>query len=735
MSSQAPNTPNERAVRLNKIDRIFALWLDPYAKGFITTHTLEEVISEEYTWLREIEEIIASPTNPLSLAGRVILTRSFWKLLFGHIQQGRSKIQFAASKEACTLINSDWNTVWEVSSETETVTAFKFLDKLVDRGDHIGINGELFITHKWELTIFVSSFQLLSKSLLPLPEKHAWLQDKEAMYRERNLDLISNPETHKRFEFRSQLVREVREFFWEKDFLEVETSTLQAQAWGAMAQVFTTHHNALDHDFVLRIALELELKIACSWGYDRIFEIGKNYRNEGIDPSHLQEFTMLEWYAAYQTIETNMEWTEDLIKRICAKHLNSSKVIIIDKEEKEVAIDFWSEYPRVRFPDLLKEHADIDMFTASDEEVREKARELWGDTIDGVGRANLLDDIYKKTARAQIVQPTFVMDYPEDLKPLARPNGDGTASCFQLVVWGWEIVNAYGELTNPLVQRELMERQSDAKAWGDDEAMEVDEVFLKAMEHWFPPMTWNGMGIDRICAMLTGQPNLKDVVLFPTMKPEGGDRKEQGVRSKYSSGKSQSKNDAPSSLPLTPNPSLPHSREEAQSLLEEYVTDEYQRHHALMVAIAMAWYARKFNENIDLYYVTWLLHDIDYEKHPNTHPTESLWWLEEWGYPQHVIDAVQRHACGHNGHTEEPHARLDYTLMACDEISGIFYAYKQMNPVPYGDMKVKSLKKKIKDKSFAAKIDRGDIEKWVNGLWIEIGEHIENMIGYFKEIT
>ena len=345
------------------------------------------------------------------------------------------------------------------------------------------------------------------------------LKDRESCYRERNIDLMTNPDTFKRFKIRSDVVREIREFFHERDFIEVETRTLQPQAGGAMAKVFDTHHNALDHDFVLRIAIELDLKMACSGGFERIFEIGKNFRNEGIDPSHLQEFTMLEWYCAYKDLDTNMQWTEELLKRICEKVLGTTQVEVLDKDENPVTVDFGKQFAKARFPDLLKEHAGIDMFTISDEDLRAKAKELGIKGYAESGRANLLDDIYKKTARPLLVEPTFLFDYPEDLKPLARPNGDGTADVFQLIVAGWEVVNSYGELVNPITQRELLERQAAAKAGGDDEAMEVDEVFLRAMEHGFPPMTGSGIGIDRLVALLTGQPNLRDVVLFPTMKP------------------------------------------------------------------------------------------------------------------------------------------------------------------------------------------------------------------------
>lgn len=228
---------------------------------------------------------------------------------------------------------------------------------------------------------------------------------------------------------------------------------------------------------------------------------------------------MCEWYAAFADLDTNKKWTEEMFHHIAKECLPSPVVQVMNKNGEMINVDLGAKFDEKRFPELLREYAGVDMFSDSLEQLQKIAKEVGVEKITGVGRANLLDDIYKKTARAKLIQPTFVFDYPEDLKPLARPNGDGTACCYQLVINGWEVVNSYGELINPLVQRELFEVQSAAKAGGDEEAMEVDEVFLKAMEHGFPPMTGSGFGIDRLITLFTGQGNLRDTVLFPTMRP------------------------------------------------------------------------------------------------------------------------------------------------------------------------------------------------------------------------
>ncbi len=541
-----PNYSGESIDRIKKLERIRSLGVNPFANRFDTTHQIWAINSQYRAKLEEgatspfrsVEDVIATPASDISIAGRVVLHRSFGKICFATIADGSDRIQVLFSRENCsivvdgvkkdmlTFIDEDISNKKVVewlamtsSGEALGTSAYKFAEKLIDLGDFIWVTGELFYTHKWELTLFVSEFTFLTKAIRPLPEKFHGLSDTETLYRERNLDLVTNDETFARFKLRSKIIREMRRFFESKWFDEVETAILQAQAGGAMARTFSTHHNDLDHDFVLRISLELDLKRTIGGGFSRVFEIGKNFRNEGTDPSHLQEFTMCEWYAAYADLDTNKQWTEEMFHHIVATCLPSPVVQVMNKSGEMIDVDLGGTFASRRFPELLREYAGVDMFTDTMEQLQKIAKDVGVDKIWGVGRANLLDDIYKKTARAKLIQPTFVFDYPEDLKPLARPNGDGTACCYQLVINGWEVVNSYGELIDPLVQRQLFEVQSSAKAGWDEEAMEVDEVFLKAMEHGFPPMTGSGFGIDRLVTLFTGQGNLRDVVLFPTMRP------------------------------------------------------------------------------------------------------------------------------------------------------------------------------------------------------------------------
>lgn len=439
----------------------------------------------------------------ISTAGRVMITRGQGSILFIVLFSGGVKFQAVLKKD-----------------ELEDKIFNLFVDT-VDHGDYIMVSGPLFTTARGEKSLLIKDWKMGTKSLLPLPDKWHGLQDQEEIYRKRYLDILMNEESYKRFEIRSRVTSAIRKFFDEKNFLEIETPILQNQAGGAMARVFETYHNDYAMSMVLRIALELEHKKIMVGGYEGVYEIGKNFRNEGSDPTHLQEFTMIEWYAAYQTLETNIGWTETLIKKLAKEIVGKTIFTVYDKDGNGIEVDFEKEWTKVRFGDLLKENAGIDITNIDEEDARKEAVK-WGmdkDEAKLAGRGNLLDFIYKKSSRNKIVNPTFVTNFPGDLKPLAQQNDDGTAEVAQLIIAGAEITNQYAELVNPITQRELLVSQAKAKEKGDAEAMDIDEEFLTAMEHGMPPMTGFGMGIDRLVAILTEQKNLRDVIFFPIMHP------------------------------------------------------------------------------------------------------------------------------------------------------------------------------------------------------------------------
>lgn len=484
-----------RNARLQKINKLNELGIEAYSNVFYRNHSIQEVKDK-------FDELSLS-SQSVSIAGRVIIMRGQGAILFIVIQDGETRLQAVLKKD-------------ELSQEV-----FDLFTTTVDNGDFIGVSGTLFVTARGEQSILIKEWSMLSKALLPLPDKWHGLQDVEETYRKRYLDIIMDKTVYDRFIIRSKIIKAVREFLDKKNFLEVETPILQNQAGGAMAKVFETHHNDYDMPMVLRIALELEHKIIMTGGYERIYEIGKNFRNEGSDPTHIQEFTMIEWYAAYQNLETNIEWTEEMIKTIAINVIGKSIFTVYDKEGNPTEVNFDGIWPRVTFASLVKENADIDITTITIDEAR-KVAVKWGmkeEEAKITGRGNLLDFIYKKSSRMKIINPTFVTEFPGELKPLAIQNEDGTAQVAQLIIAGAEITNQYAELVNPIKQRELLVSQSKAKEGGDEEAMQVDERFLTAMEHGMPPMTGFGMGIDRLVAILTEQKNLRDTIFFPIMRP------------------------------------------------------------------------------------------------------------------------------------------------------------------------------------------------------------------------
>ncbi len=504
---------DERVIRLSKLEAIKKEGVPAYPSRFERTHTTAEAVAfVEKSTLRTADEVFANPTKNIRVAGRIITFREHGKIAFANIQDVSGQIQICFK--------------FEVLGEK----IFKFLFEDVDLGDFIGVSGEPFLTKQGKLAILCAEFTFLSKALRPLPDKFHGLEDTEIKYRKRYLDLIANRETMDRFLTRSKITENLRQWLLKKDFVEIVTRTLQLQAGGALAKPFTTHHNTLDTDYALRIAPELDLKMAVIGGLERVFEFAISFRNEGMDPSHLQEFQMLEWYAAYENMDTNMKWTEEMLQNILPKVLGTPSFKVYDKKGKEHMVDISKPFKKVTFTELLAS-VKVDIFAEKDVLVK-KAIEAGIDAAEAKSRsrANLLDDIYKKLIRPNLVDPTFVTHHPGDLKPLARRNDvdPRLADSFQLLIAGWEVVNAYSELVDPIAQRKLLEDQAKEKNAGDAEAMEVNEEYLTAMEHGMPPITGFGMGIDRLVALVTGQKNLRDVVLFPLMKKEDSQKEDAG---------------------------------------------------------------------------------------------------------------------------------------------------------------------------------------------------------------
>ena len=435
----------------------------------------------------------------VSVAGRIMSWRDMGKAAFMDLRDVSGRIQLYVKID---VLGED---------------AYRTLTSSLDIGDIVGVTGEAFRTRRGEISIKASSMTILSKSLLPLPEKYHGLKDTDARYRQRYLDLIVNPEVKDVFVKRSRIITAIREYLDQLSFLEVETPVLHTQAGGASARPFITHHNTLDIDMYLRIALELHLKRLIVGGFDRVYEIGRVFRNEGMDTRHNPEFTMLELYQAYTDFEGMMNITEDLVRTVAHKVLGTGKV-----ERNGIEIDLDKPFARISMLEAVKQYAGVDFSQVETlEEARRLADEHHIEYEQRHKKGDILNLFFETYCEEKLVQPTFLTGHPVDISPLAKKYKDAPeyTERFELFIMGAEYANAFSELNDPIDQRARFEAQAALKAAGDDEACDVDEDFLTALEYGLPPTGGMGMGVDRLVMLLTGAQSIRDVLLFPTMKP------------------------------------------------------------------------------------------------------------------------------------------------------------------------------------------------------------------------
>ena len=443
-------------------------------------------------------------TKNISIAGRVMSRRKMGKISFIDLSDITGHIQLCMKRD-------------DLGEER-----YKKVHETLDIGDFIGVKGDIFTTTSGEKTLQVYEYEFLGKALRPLPEKFHGLTNQESIYRERHLDLIMSEEAKKKFLLRSKFVKLLREFLDNNGFIEVETPALQNTASGATAKPFVAHHNAHNMDVFLRISPELTLKKLIIGGFNNIYEVARDFRNEGIDANHLQDFTMVEGYSAYWNYEDNMKFMKKMVIYILEKLYDGNLNIRIGDK----TIDFSGEWKVVSFKELILEDCgiDIDKFDTAGsllKEIRDKRIDLEADNIEGLGRGNLIDQLYKKVSRPKIIEPTFLIKHPIDLSPLARSNDENptVSDRFQLIVNGQEIINGYSELVDSKEQERRLIKQSELKAKGDEEAMSIDYEYIKAMEYGMPPISGWGLGVDRFLQFLTNSSNIRDVVLYPLMKP------------------------------------------------------------------------------------------------------------------------------------------------------------------------------------------------------------------------
>ena len=535
-------TLSEKEVRIQKTHKMKKMGIHPYAQSFQKKDLISDIIAQyEGQTLRDSEEVVLNPQVQVQTAGRVMLYRSHGKLAFAKILDSSDQIQLMFHRDHCkilkTITNSDGKSedvavdmLENADTESGELSAYKFMEKMVDLWDFIGVKGEVFKTHKGELTIFVSEFKFLSKAIRPLPEKFHGLNDQEELYRKRYLDMTMNPETYQRFLFKSKFYQVLRDFYRSRGFTEIQTPILDNAASGAAARPFITHHNDFDTDVYLRIAFETSLKKATVGRFEKVFEIGQDFRNEGSDPSHVQEFTQVEHYAVYWNYEDNMKFTEEMFDYLF-EHLGLEKKLKVkDKDWIEKTVDFTTPWEKIDYTQGVNGASglDISKYGIDDADKLRADIQAKGITFEGMenmGTTTLIDYLYKKVLRPKIVGPAFIYNYPVIMQPLARVSDadEQIVEQFQLLVNGWEICKAYSELVDPILQQENFDLQAEASKKWDDEATSGDDAFVEAMEYGMPPQSGFGMGLERILAILTEQENLRDVVMFPLMKARNQD--------------------------------------------------------------------------------------------------------------------------------------------------------------------------------------------------------------------
>ncbi len=631
----------------------------------------------------------------VSIAGRIMSKRVMGKASFCNVQDLQGDIQSYVARD---------------SIGEEPYADFKKYDV----GDIVGIEGEVFKTKTGEISVHAAKVTLLSKSLQILPEKYHGLVNTDIRYRQRYTDLIMNEDVKKTFVARSRIISAIRRYLDGMGFLEVETPMLVSNAGGAAARPFETHYNALDEDVKLRISLELYLKRLIVGGLERVYEIGRVFRNEGLDARHNPEFTLMELYQAYTDYNGMMDLTENMFRHV-AKEVCGTTVIPYQGEQ----IDLGKPFERITMVEAVKKYAGVDFDAVADTEAAKKLADEKGVHYEARHtKGDIINLFFEEFVEEHLVQPTFVTDHPVEISPLTKrkPDKPEYVERFELFITAREMCNAYSELNDPIDQRERFKAQEAALAAGDEEANTTDEDFMNALEIGMPPTGGIGYGIDRLVMLLTDSPAIRDVLLFPTMKSLDKKSSDTAASPKKPAGGAGKKSSV--------------TREQALALLKKYNKEPFHIRHALTVEGVMRWYAKElgYAEEEEFWGITGLLHDIDFELYPDEHCRKAPELLREGGVGEDMIYAVCSHGYGICSE-EEPKLEMEKVLFAADELTGLIWSCALMRPSQSTmDMEVKSLKKKFKDKKFAAGCSREIITRGAEMLGWELDELFDRTI-------
>ena len=677
---------NLRDDRLKKLEKIREIGWNPYPSSYDKKQMIEET--------RRMEG------KEVKTAGKLFSFRTHGNIAFADLKDETGKIQLFFKKEI-------------LGDEVYTQLT------LLDIGDYLGVEGTVTKTTSGELSIIPNAYTLLSKSLQPLPHEWYGLKDTEQRFRQRYLDLLLNPEVRERFNIRTKVLRFMREYLDGLGFWEVETPIFHPQYGGANAKPFTTHYNALGQDMYLRIAFELYLKRLISGGYERVYEIGRNFRNEGFDRSHSPEFTMIEWYEAYADYHRVMDVTEGLFKHLAQKLNGTFKMKINEKE-----IDLAGKWPRITMNDIMKKELGIEVESASKESLLSYCTEQGIGLIGGETKGQIIFTIFEHSIPEKLIEPIWIIDYPEDVSPLSKNHRSkpGWVERFEGYIGGKEICDGWSELTDPIIQRQRFENDQKASRKDKSEAQQVDEDFITSMEFGMPPMGGIGIGIERLVMFFTNTWAIREIMLFPTLKKIGNETLTH-------------------KLPQEPVKQNPYSilREDALKLVNEKLTSPHLRKHSLAVEAAMKGLARHFGGDESRWGMVGLLHDVDWDATKDSidhHTKQTIAWLKELGNADKELHtAILSHNHHHNGEGE-PSTQMEWALYTCDELTGFIVARTLVLPTKkIADVTPESVLKKFPSKSFAAGVNRLQIQMCEEKLGIKLIDFVGIVLKSMQEIS
>ena len=718
-----PSTNDERAQRRARRQALIDAGVQPYPiHSTVTAHAAD--LEERYADLPDGTDT----EDVYSLTGRIRAFRKQGKAAFIVLEDCTAQIQLFCRVN--DLPEDEWALLGQL-----------------DLGDIIGATGAVLRTRRGQLSIAPTHVELLSKSLRPLPEKFHGLTDREVRYRQRYVDLIMNPEVRDTFRKRSQIISLIRRY------MEVETPMMHAILGGANAKPFVTHFNALDRDFYLRIATELPLKRCIVGGLERVFEIGRQFRNEGMDLTHNPEFTSMEAYCAYSDLDGMKELTQGLFKTIAREVCGCEEgheVITYQGQTVDMS-GTWESLPLSEVASrACGEHVDMDTPIERLRQICEKHGIEWQENW---GAGKLVFELYDELGEATLVNPTFVCDYPEEVSPLSKRKDDDPrlTDRFELVICGHEYANAFSELNDPVDQAGRFAEQVAAKGFGDDEAMGYDYDYVRALEYGMPPAGGIGYGIDRMIMLFCDAPAIRDVLLFPQMKPEvitradiasqlpeTTDNAAASVDALADDAEHGASNEAAAAHADAPALETGLTRDRAFELLKKYNEDPFHIAHGQTLEGLMRYYAQKYDPaNVEFWGQVGLLHDLDWEKFQDEvqHTVKAAELIEEAGGTKELARAIQTHNSDNNPDLPVPSCKMECVLFACDELSGLIQAAVLMRPSKsVMDFELKSLKKKFKDKRFAAGCDRDVIRKGAELNGMELDDLFASVIEAMKAI-